>query len=210
MKELIDKYNEFKSNRRRVGATKLGFWVIFFTVIILFCLTPRGGGSSSSSTPIKDNNDDKKDAEIIANYNFDYTINNVIYKGTYDNNIIELIGDDASFYITNENKFADKENAILPNYEYVNINAFNDFKNISELEYQTSYKDGKEEYKYINKLNDTETNITYIENTDDTIDVFISNEYNLIEIHYYNFSKAELKIDLDKYTYEIKEVENEY
>ena len=29
MKEFIEKYKEFKTNRRKVGLYKLGFWILF-------------------------------------------------------------------------------------------------------------------------------------------------------------------------------------
>ena len=209
MNEIIDKYKEFKNNRRNVGLVKLGFWILFFGIIILIAAMPT---KHHSTVPSNNNKEDENEVinDSKTNYYFSYKINGQSYTGFYiDNNII-LANDYISFYITNDDILMDKEDGVIPDYTYVNINVFYELMHKSELESTTSYKDGKEEYKYINKENDVETFITYIENTDESIDVIISKEDNMIEIHYFDFDKVENDIDKEKYTYSLKEVENEY
>lgn len=206
MKEYIDKYREFKKNRRAVGFTKLGFWVIFFGIMFLLYFIPTGS-HNTSYTP--ENDIPKEDENIISNYAFDYTINEKKYTGFYNGNI-ELVGDDSSFFIQKDKVLMDKEEALLPDYTYTNIHKLDALKEKSELDATTSYKDGREEYKYINKENDNETKITYTKNTDGTIDAHIEYSDNIIDIHYYDINKIDLKLDEEKYIYELKEVEDEH
>lgn len=206
MKEYIEKYKEFKQNRRQVGLIKLGFWIVFFGVILLIYLIPTGG----HKTVYTPNADAPKDEQnIVSSYAFEYTINGKKYTGLYNGNI-ELIGEDGSFFIQRDKILMDKEDAVLPDHTYTNIHKLDNLIASSELEATTSYKDGREEYKYINKENDNETIITYTKNSDETIDAHLEYSDNIVDIHYYDINKIELKLDEEKYIYELKEVEDEH
>ena len=207
MKELIEKYREFKKNRRTVGFAKLGFWIIFFGIMFLLYAIPTGS-NNTSYTP-SDDEVPQEDKSVISSYAFEYTINEKEYMGSYNGNT-ELIGEDGSFFIQKDKILMDKENVIIPDYTYTNIHKLDSLIEKSELEATTSYKDGREEYKYINKDNNNETIIIYTKNSDETIDAHLEYNDNVVDIHYYNINKIELKLDEEKYIYELKEVEDEH
>ena len=204
MKDLIEKYKEFKTDRRKVGLYKLGFWIIFFVFLIILYNIPTG----SKKTKTYNNNDNiDTQEEIMDKYAFSYKVNDIEYTGTYYENSIELISDTCSFYLTDDKVYTNKEDCLIPDYTYLNINNMEELRNNSELESEKSYKDGKEEYEYTSENN---LKLTYIKNTDNTINADMVLEDKEISIYYYDFNKVELSFDSEKYLYELKEVENEY
>ena len=207
MKELVEKYKELTSNRRRVGLIKLGIWAALFVILIIIYYIPVSSNKSVSK-PNKEEKEEKKDT--ITNYKFNYTINDIKYNGRYYEGSIELIGTDYAYYISDNKILVDKEDAQIPDYKYININNINSLIDNSKLEATTSYTDGKKEYKYINKDNDIETIINYMENEDGTISVHLEYADNKIDIYYYKINNTNISFDSEKYIYELKEVEHEY
>ena len=156
----------------------------------------------------KDTNDiiEKKD-DVIDKYTFSYKIDGIEYTGTYYEDNMEIIGDTCSFYLSDDKVYTDKEGCLIPDYTYLNINNLDELRLNLELDATTSYKDGKEEYKYTSENNIC---LIYIKNSDKTIDANIVLEDKEISITYSNFDDVELSFDSNKYLYELKEVENEY
>ena len=209
MKEYLERYKEFSENRRRMGTIKLSFWVIFFGILLLIYYFPSN--SNKKHIPPKTENKEEQQEDIkITNYSFNYTLNEEIYSGYYYEGNIELIGEKYSFYITDNKILSNQEDAIMPDYTYLDINKVNDLIENSELEATTSYKDGKEEYKYINTSDNEKIIINYMSNNDDTINVHLEYNDNDIDIYYYNINKTNITFEENKYIYELKEVEHEY
>lgn len=206
MKNLIENYKEFKNNRRKVGLYKLGFWIVFFIFLIILYNIPTG---SKNETPYNNDSNDvieKKDG-VIDKYAFSYKVDGLEYTGTYYENNLEIVGESCSFYLTDDKVFTNKEDCLIPDYTYLNISNLDELRVNLELESTTSYKDGKEEYKYTSENN---VKLTYVKNSDETINADIILEDKEISITYSSFDDVELSFDSNKYLYELKEVENEY
>ena len=88
MKEYIEKYKEFKQNRRQVGLTKLGFWIVFFGVILLIYLIPTGG----HKTVYTPNADALKDEQnIVSRCEYDFSIQDVVDTMYRDEDITDFL-----------------------------------------------------------------------------------------------------------------------
>ena len=208
MKDFFEKYKEFKSNRRLVGLAKLLLWLVFFAIVIAIYYIPTGSNKPSEYNNSNYNEPISKiEEDVNDKYAYSYKINNKEYTGIFYENNIELIGDTCSFYITTDKVLMDHENCVIPDYTYLNISIVEELRNNLELDSTTSYKDGKEEYKYTSENN---ISLIYIKNKDEWIDANIVFEDKEISIHYYDFNNVSLSLDSDKYLYELKEVKNEY
>lgn len=207
MNDFLEKYRELKQNRKKFGLYRLGFWLIFLVIVVFLYYIPTGYVSNKS---YNSNKKEEVKEDTINNYSFKYIIDEKEYSGSYVDNTIELIGDDCSFYIIDNNIFMDKEICILPDYKYVDINNLNELIEHAKLNSTTSYTDGKEEYKYIKEENDIKTEITYTKNKDNTIDIDIYVDEKETKINYFDINNINISFDSGKYKYEYKEVENEY
>ena len=208
MKDFLEKYNNLKQNNRRVvGFSKLGFWIVFFGIIILMAMSSSGTTTSNNNHENQNINDDTS----ISSYHFEYILNNQKYTGNFLNGKIELIGEGVAYYILDDKILTDNLDSIIPNYDYLNKNKINELIDKLEAETETSYKDGRVEYTYISKHNDDPMTIKYIKNPDKTINFIIDYALNHMEINVSDIDDKNINIDEAKYVYEYnKEDNNEY
>lgn len=203
MNNFFNNFNKFRENRRAVGFSKLGFWVVFFGII--FLIIAFSSNKNSSLMPTDGNKKEQKEIKNeINSYNFEYNYNGQKYMGTYTKNEIEIIGDDISFYIKDNEIFTSKKESVVPDYEYLDIHNLQ--KKIKDLEADstTKYKDGKLEYTYnLNNLT-----IKYIDNADNTFRAIINDLDSDLEIYYYNINEAVLNIDGQIYKYRYNREDN--
>ena len=150
---MIDKYKEFKSNRRLVGTIKLIFWLIPITIIIIISRGhSTGTGIPTPAAPEK--KDYLTSLSEMTYFKFDYEINGVKYEGNFADDIITLSNEKANYLIRYDKVYYEKKDKNLDNYKYIYPKNIRDLVSLSELDATTSYKDGSIEYNYISSSED--------------------------------------------------------
>lgn len=207
MKNFLENYNKFKENRRAVGFSKLGFWVLFFGMIIFIAIFSGKGNSSTIPSKEEKKEEPIENKEEINSYDFEYIFNDKKYSGTFYNYEMEIIGQNESFYILKDKILTSNQNSIIPDYKYLDINELKNIITNLEPDSTTKYKDGKMEYTYVIDL----LTIKYIDNLDNTFKAIIDYPNNNLEIDFYNINKTSLKFDEEIYKFDYnKEENNEY
>lgn len=207
MKKLKDYYVKFRELwkvPKYKGLIQLGFWFVFFFVIIVGI---RMSNSNVSNSTKKETNKEVESKEEISNYTYNYQINR-------NDNIINIGGvfsnNNDQFYYNNQ-KYNYKNglyylNDIETTFEYP-MNEFQ-YKNISNLikdkqyESKTEFKDGKIKYEYI--IDSTTYNTFYNKDYQTTGNILINvtkKDDNIINItlnlseYYLDYSIYQVIID---------------
>lgn len=175
MKNLIEKYNNIFDTKRKKALLKLGFWIVFFIVVLSMV------GRPPKNIPLVSNNSNKNEVKLSSssienfknmdNYEFTYSIefikNNVVktynIDGTYYNKKYYFIMDNKNYYIDNDvvylvnddnkqlNNVKNVFNSGLFNIMNINILSKDTLSTIIESSTEdstTSYKDETEVKKY--------------------------------------------------------------
>ena len=105
---MIDKYKEFKSNRRLVGTIKLVFWLIPITIIII--MSHSHSPKTGTPTPVTP---EKKDyltnLSEMTYYKFDYELDDIKYEGKFADSIITLYNEKANYLIKYDKVYYEKK-----------------------------------------------------------------------------------------------------
>lgn len=197
---MIDKYKEFKSNRRLVGTIKLVFWLIPITIIII--MSHSHSPKTGTPTPVTP---EKKDyltnLSEMTYFKFDYELDDIKYEGKFADNAITLYNEKANYLIKYDKVYYEKKDKNLYNYKYIYPKNIHDLVSLSELDSTTSYKDGSVEYNYISSSEDEYISLK-IRVYDELVRwVEIEDNNNKIKISYYDVGD-EFVIDESIYKFE--------
>lgn len=205
MKNVIKWLHENRKNKRVKGLFKLGFWFLFFLIIFIF-LNNGGPGKPVSEKEEKIEENELTNLLNTTSYQFEYTVDDISYKGKYFDNSLILENEECSFYIKEDEVLTNCENSLKPEYKYLFKDSLYNLLSNSELEATTSYKDGKIEYIYINNTFEKPITVKY-QVVDKYITKVIINEENEYVITYSQINELEYIVDPSLYPYQINEVE---
>lgn len=193
--EKYKKYQELRSNPQTKAIISLGFYLVFFLIVILFVKVTTPSYQNSS----------KKTVNNISNYEYTYSNNKgAIFGKKYNDKQLFFVSS-LRYYYNGKDTFLIKENNanIIPNFD-LNILKI-DYKIIDDLTKNLNPSQNDNVKKYIVPL----SNFLNLYEIDTEADLTLASNYNIIIDKYYKEDDLYMvKIDLSNY-YIFRNIEND-